>query len=402
MRGSVGYVRRMALTVESPAALRREARRRMEEPRFARLTLAAAASLSGGTTLPLAEEASRTGATAEELLFLARVHGVAGLLSRLEEGAGVLPSALRRELAAERVRIGERAEALAADLRAIASAASEEGLDLVPLKGSVLGPVFYRDPSLRPAADLDLLADDGDVARWERLLGSLGYERAAETSRDIVFRRPEERVPTGFEERPDNPRPVELHRHLGVRLLGRTVDPTPSYRSRVAAGTLPGIGRALLPDDDALLLHLLVHLAAAAVGRGARLLQLHDLSLLSPSPGAPSLLTGVLGEAAWGLAHLVVRSLPAALPPSLVAALEASRPPEQRASVWLSRPGLQTGTEERRLLVLAELPLSATWADRLGRLRDAIPEGALLDRTYGGGTGRLRRIARYLADRLGR
>ena len=374
----------------------------MEEPRFAKLTLAAAASLSRGTTAPLAEEASRLGAGTEELLFLARVHGVAGLLSRLEEGAGALTSALRRALAAERVRIRERAEALAQDLRAIGSAASEARLDLIPLKGSVLGPAFYRDPSLRPAADLDLLADGGDVSRWERLLGSLGYERAAETSRDVVFRRPAERGPTGFEERPDNPRPVELHRHLGVRLLGRTVDPTPSYRSRLAAGTLPGIGGALLPGDDALLLHLLVHLAPAAVGRGARLLQLHDLSLLSPSPDAPSLLTGVLGEAAWGLASLVVRSLPAALPAPLVSALEASRPPERRAGAWLSRPGLQTGTEERRFLVLAELPLSATWGDRLGRLRDAVPQGALLDRTYGSGTGRARRIVRYLADRLGR
>ncbi len=374
----------------------------MEEPRFAGLTLAAAAAFSAGTTLPLAEEASRSGATTEELLFLARVHGVAGLLARLDETEALLPSDFRRELAAERTRICERAAALSGDLRTICEAAADAKLPLVPLKGAVLGPLHYRDSSLRPAADLDLLAAQDELAGWKRLLEGLGYEPVATTEKDVIFRRPGERVPTGFEERPDNPRPVELHWRIGGKLLGRAVDPTDAYRSRLAAGTLPGIGEALLPDDDALLLHLLVHLAPAAVGRGARLLQLHDLSLLSPSPGAPSLLSGVLGEAAWGLAHLAVRSLPSALPATLVAALETSRPPERRARGWLSRPGLQTGSEERRFLVLAELPLCATWRDRLSRIRDAAPAGALLDRTYGSGTGDVRRIVRYVADRLGR
>lgn len=374
----------------------------MEEPRVAGLVLAAAAAVRHGTTAPLAEEVERSGATAEEVLFVSRVHGVAGLLARLGQRDGHLPAALLRELVSERERIRERSEALSSDLRAIAGAASEAGLPLVPLKGAVLGPLRYGDPSLRPAADLDLLAEERDLHRWERLLAGLGYESVAATPRDAVFRRPGERVPSGFEERPDNPRPVELHRHVGVRLLGRAVDPTPAYRSRLRAGELPGIGGALLPDDDALLLHLLVHLAPAAVGRGARLLQLHDLSLLSPSPRAASLLLDVLGEAAWGLSNLVDRSFPGALPQELVSALASSRPPERRARAWLSRPGLRTGAEERRLLVLAELPLCATWGERVSRVRDAVPAGALLDRTYGGAPGRLRRLGRYAADRLGR
>lgn len=376
----------------------------MEDPRFGTLTLAAARSLAAGTVAPLEEEIERLSAGSAEVLFVARVQGVSGLLSRLDEAGPALPAPVARELRAERDRIGERSAVLGSALSSIATAAAAAGLALVPLKGAILGPLHYRDPSLRPAADLDLLAGEGDVPRWEAALAGLGYAKVAESARDVVFRRPGERVPTGFEERPDNPCPVELHRHLGVRLLGRLVDPTREYRGRLSPGSLPGAGPALLPDDDALLLHLLVHLAPAAVGRGSRLVQLHDLRLLSPTRGVEGALLAVMGEAAWGLSALSARSYPGCLPDSLLSALEAHRAPPARARRWLRRPGLCTGSHERTLLALAELPLCRSWGERLSRLGDARPGNDLLDRTYGSAPGRgaAARLARYAVDRLKR
>ena len=374
----------------------------MLSPRFARLSLAAASSLAEKTAAPLAEAVHRLGAEADELLFVARVHGVAGLLARLDEKDGALRSPLARALGAERERIAERTSALTSDLAAIGQAAASAGLDLVPLKGAVLGALRYGDPSLRPAADIDLLCREEELARWERVLTGLGYALTARSGKDLVFRRPGERVPTGFEERPDNPRPVELHFRIPSRLLGRTVDPTEAYRARLAAGELPSVGRALLPDDDALLLHLLAHLGPAAVGRGARLIQLHDLSLLAPTASAGALRVAHRGAAAWGLAALCARSLPGALPGALLVSLQRARPPRRRADAWLRRPGLQTGAEERTLLALAELPLCRSLGERAARLLDALPERSLLTRTYGGDELGLRGLLRYAADRLRR
>jgi len=372
-----------------------EGRRRKRRPAFAAVSRAAARALAARRLEPLAEALPACQDPEEDVLFAARIHGVSALLASFEGGAA-LPEALRSGLSADRARGAARAQRLGEDLQRLGALAARAGLPFAPLKGSILAFQRYPDPAERPCADLDLLATDGSFDAWSRLLVEAGYSVQTESARDRVFLNPGARVPDSFAEHPDSPRQVELHRHLATKLLGRVVDVTPRYAARLRPGTLAG-EPALLPDDGALALHLLVHAGPDLVGRGVRLLQLHDFTTISLPPALAGEATALLGEAAWGLGTLIQRALPTALPADLVAALPP--PPPRRRRAWLSRPGLMTGEEERTLLVLAEAPLCASLPELWRRVADALPQRSYLDRAYGA-RNPLSRLARYYRDRF--
>ena len=48
-------------------------------------------------------------------------------------------------------------------------------IDVVPLKGPVLGSALYQNKALKTSTDLDLLVRPGDALRAKRLLESIGY-----------------------------------------------------------------------------------------------------------------------------------------------------------------------------------------------------------------------------------
>jgi hypothetical protein len=50
----------------------------------------------------------------------------------------------------------------------------------MPLKGPVLAELLYRDPTIRPCCDLDLLIRREDLERADALLRELGYRRLAD------------------------------------------------------------------------------------------------------------------------------------------------------------------------------------------------------------------------------
>lgn len=381
------------MTLHLPLHL--EARRRKEEPSFAAASRAIAETVNRRALGPLV--AARL--DVEDVLFAARIHGVSGLLASLldsEREEGPLVRGLRQDREALRAR-GER---LRADLFELGRSGARVGLPFVPLKGTYLFAARYEEPAHRPMADLDLLALPGSFEAWTRVLADLGYDLVTKGFKDWVFERPGSRTPTDFAEHQDNPRPVELHFGLPVRLLGRTADVTSRYRSGLGETTLLGVP-ALVPGDDLLALHLLVHAGPALVGRGARLIQLVDFSKLRVTREAPALFRDVLGrEVAWGLTRLLDRPFPGALPPELLSDLSEGEPPASRRRLWESRPGLLTGEEERRTLVLAELPLCDSIASRLGRVKDSLPEGSFLTRAYG--RRGLASFVRYYRDRVAR
>ncbi|MFO7546165.1 MAG: nucleotidyltransferase family protein, partial [Trueperaceae bacterium] len=107
-----------------------------------------------------------------------------------------------------------RSSLFAADLSAILAEASASGLPVMPLKGSLLAFTRYRDPGLRPMADLDLLIRPADERGVHELLGRLGYDLVRREHRHIVFRRPGDRVVAMDGTHPGNPRPVEIHTRL--------------------------------------------------------------------------------------------------------------------------------------------------------------------------------------------
>ena len=381
-----------------------EASRRRRTPEFRALSRGAARSLSSHLMDPLAEEVARHEVSADGLLFASRVHGVSGLLSKLaDREPDGLPAEHVAALAAERQSIGERGKRLLEDLGALGGVARRAGLPLIPLKGAYLASERYRDLSLRPAADIDLLAPGDTFEPWGRLLVSEGYVLANESWKNRVYVRPGHREPAGFGEHPDNPRPVELHQRVRERFLGRTIDFTDVLTARLTDGFVGGAIAARLPDDSALALHLFAHAAPAAIGRGLRLIQLVDFSHLSTRADTAGVLQERLGEAAWGLAALIEKGLPGALPDSLRAALALAPPSPRRQRLWLSRPGLMTGDEEKTILILAELRLTRDLPSAAGRMADALPDRAVLQNLYGAGASGasyLNALARYCRDRF--
>lgn len=114
----------------------------------------------------------------EAVIALALQQGVAPLLLRRlqAEGAlGAIPAPLAGRLEEER-----RATALAnlrnyGEFRRVARALGEAGIPLIALKGLHLAELVYRDISLRPMADLDILVPRGRVAQCLAVLRGLDY-----------------------------------------------------------------------------------------------------------------------------------------------------------------------------------------------------------------------------------
>jgi hypothetical protein len=64
---------------------------------------------------------------------------------------------------------------LSAELLKLADLFKNEMIDVVPLKGPLLGAALYQDQVLKVSTDLDLLVHPGDALRAMRLLESIGY-----------------------------------------------------------------------------------------------------------------------------------------------------------------------------------------------------------------------------------
>ena len=115
----------------------------------------------------------------DETLALALRHNLAPLLQRAlraGDALGEIPASIRAQLEEQR-----RATALDnlrnyGEFRRIARALAERGIQLMALKGLQLADIVYRDISLRPMSDLDILVRETQVERAIAALCALGYE----------------------------------------------------------------------------------------------------------------------------------------------------------------------------------------------------------------------------------
>jgi len=115
----------------------------------------------------------------DAILDLALRHGVAPLLQRALRSNGrlaLLPQSVR-------TRLDEASRAVALDnlrnygqFRRIATALTERGVPLIALKGLHLAELVYRDISLRPMADLDILVPHAQVDAAVAALAALDFE----------------------------------------------------------------------------------------------------------------------------------------------------------------------------------------------------------------------------------
>jgi hypothetical protein len=113
----------------------------------------------------------------ELLLRLAREHGLMPMLfSRLADVGPAVPPTVLDRLQAEYNRNAFHNLANAAELLSLLRALDQHLIPAMPFKGVVLGASIYRDPTTRPAGDLDLLIHHRHLERATAVLLERGYE----------------------------------------------------------------------------------------------------------------------------------------------------------------------------------------------------------------------------------
>jgi len=204
----------------------------------------------------------------------AAIHGVSPLLSSALRWRG--PPEWNDFLVQQKAQTAARHTRIEELLRLIDRSAGSEDLCVVALKGAELHAMGLYARGERPMADVDLLVKATDKERTTRLLESLGFHEYFSSHRHSTFKRHDHAVNWALGEHADNGLKIELHEHIREALPLDTADvtewifPTPRrpglnpYRSRAA-----------------LMRHLLLHAAGSMANRALRLLQLHDLALLS-------------------------------------------------------------------------------------------------------------------------
>jgi hypothetical protein len=209
-------------------------------------------------------------------------HGLGPVLAEGETLA-VLPGALQAHLREDLRLGGERNAILLGDLGAVLDKADQAGIEVVPLKGSLLAPLYYDDPALRPMADLDLLVRAENQRGLIELAQERGYVLARERPRHTVLSREGKTASdvVRLGEHPDNPMNVEIHPRVAGDVWGLRYELTEAMWASSRPGSLLGSTARLLPPR-VLMRHLLVHAATNMMDRTLRAIHLHDLTVLGP------------------------------------------------------------------------------------------------------------------------
>ena len=196
----------------------------------------------------------------EEIIALALSHGVAPLLHRSLQASGGLAAIsepMRTRLNDER-----RATAFAnlrrcAVFRDIALAFAQRDIPLIALKGLHLAELVYRDISLRPMDDVDILVPRAEVGKAVATLQRMGYG-------------PEEEMSSSAEALLDFSHAVALeHRGLGILIelhwtlvkQGYGYEPPMEDIWRTAVPGKLADAEVPLMSPEFLLLHVCAHLA---------------------------------------------------------------------------------------------------------------------------------------------
>ena len=194
----------------------------------------------------------------EPVLDLALHHGVAALLQRRLIAAAIeVPDAIAARLADER-----HATALVnlrhyGEFRRIVHAFGPHAIPVIALKGLHLAELVYRDISLRPMSDVDILVPRDRVAEAVAVLRGLGYGFDVELS-GAVEAMLDAKCNVGL-----------LHRGHGIWLEvhwalieppSRSAEAVADIWRKAAEGSI-GDARVRVMPDEHLLLHVCAHLA---------------------------------------------------------------------------------------------------------------------------------------------
>ena len=205
---------------------------------------------------------------------VAAMHGISPLLSVCLKWPG--PSAWTRFLQDQRSHTLARHLRVQAVLVSIGQKAREAGVASTPLKGAALHELGLYAAGDRPMADIDLLVRPADAERMAALLVSSGFRQSGETWKERIFTAIDETAPAELGEHSNNSVKIELHERICEKLPWRLTDVSESI---FPVQPCPGLNT--YPSNGSLMRHLLLHAAGSMAFQGLRILQLHDIALLS-------------------------------------------------------------------------------------------------------------------------
>jgi hypothetical protein len=205
---------------------------------------------------------------------VAAMHGVSPLLSHTLRWRG--PVGWTRFLEAQKAHTAKRHVRIDDVLRRIDQRARQAGIAVVALKGAALHAMGVYAAGDRPMADVDLLVRPTAAESAAELLQSLGFHEVRKSWKERVFIPVDDRPPDDLGEHADNSVKVELHERIVERLPWRITD-----ASHLIFPAQPHPGLNAYPSKASLMIHLLLHAAGSMPIQALRLLQLHDLALLS-------------------------------------------------------------------------------------------------------------------------
>ncbi len=284
------------------------------------------------------------------LLQLACAEGVASLLYDVMRGQNLLPAPLEDELRLVYFAAARRGYPLFNELERLLASMAAHDLPVILLKGAALALAVYRNVSVRPMSDLDLLLRREDVPRALDLLRERGYvEEQMEAHEGDTLAYENEIM---LHKRGDSGHVVEVHWGLFD---------SPYYQHTLSGEwfwetALPlrvGNAPALMLGPEAQLLHLCGHLLLHHGGAALRLLWLHDVAeVLVLYRDALDWDELFRRAEAHALLLPLQRVLPRVIeewqvpvPPQVVPRLCALRPSkeEERVFGWLSAAGQPVG-----------------------------------------------------------
>lgn len=227
----------------------------------------------------------------------------------------------RKHVAARQLRISQL-------MREIDIGAREQGIVLLPLKGAALHSMGLYEAGQRPMADIDVFVHCHALESATRLMDGFGFRVTFTNWRHRLVERAERISAVPFGEHADNPIKIELHTTIRERLPVREIDITDFIVPRVPD---PGFNGYRSPA--ALMAHLLLHAAGNMRARALRLVQLHDIALLSARlrmADWEELVAARPSDQAiwWSVAPLLLIShyYPDSIPPFVITSLEPECP----------------------------------------------------------------------------
>ena len=149
----------------------------------------------------------------ELLVRTAWRHGVAPLLHRHLQAH--LPNECKNALRQCYVRAAFRSQTHFAAIAELLREFQRQGVPVMLLKGAALGLTTYRDPALRPFADIDLLIREEAIDAAKSIFANSGYALAPELISEKLARRFHTNLP--FVRQTQPPVHVELHWRLTDR-----------------------------------------------------------------------------------------------------------------------------------------------------------------------------------------